>query len=416
MNVCPPAESWRAYVEDLLSPGDDQAHTEHVRQCPACEAVLAKLVAPLPAPRADHAQLPSPPEALVEGLRRLGAEAFAGGDPASPDTWPRPDGFEIRGVLGRGGTGIVYRARQHDPGREVALKMIAAGERCPPGVARRLLFDAATAARVRHDHVVRVFAVGRHLGLPYVVMELVGGGSLAQRVSELVARPRQAARLVASAARALHHAHQLGVCHRDVKPGNILLRPRGPQDTAGGQPPLAELDACVIDFGLARRTRRVVRRPRSGVPVGTPGYTPPEQIRSERPSPAVDVYGLGAVLYECLTGRPPARAATPFDTLLRTLHEEPPRPAVFNPHAPRELEAVCLKCLEKEPHGRYESAAALADDLERWLRGEAVNVGTVDSRGRSWWWSSPEHGHAGLPAPKRPRIGRRGRRAPAGEG
>jgi serine/threonine protein kinase len=411
MTRCPPAESWRAYVEDLLGPAADQAHTEHVRQCPACEAVLARLVAPLPAPRPDHA--PAPPDALVEGLRRLGAEAFAVGDPAAPDTWPRPDGFEVRGVLGRGGTGIVYRAWQNDPGREVALKMIAAGERCPPGVARRLLFDAATTARVRHDHVVRVFAVGRHLGLPYVVMELVGGGSLAQRLGDLVGDPRQAARLVASAARALHHAHQLGVCHRDVKPGNILLRVRGPHAAAGGQPPLAELDACVIDFGLAKRTRGVVRRASPGVPVGTPGYTPPEQIRSERPSPAVDVYGLGAVLYECLTGRPPARAATPFDTLLRTLHEKPDRPVVFNPQVPRELEAVCLKCLEKEPHDRYESAAALADDLEKWLRGEPLNLGIVDSRGRSWWCGCPEQNPAS--SPKRPHFGRGGRRASAGE-
>lgn len=425
MTPCPPAEKWREYTEDCLSPGEDRALTDHLSGCEACEAVLAKLVTPLSSPRPEPAHEPSPPAALVEGLRRLGAAAFAGGDPASPDSWPRPDGFEIRGVLGRGGTGIVYRALEVEPGREVALKMLAAGERSPPGVARRLVLDAATAARVRHEHVVRIYAVGRHRGLPYVVMELVSGGSLAQRVKELVREPRQAARLIAAAARAIHHAHHLGICHRDVKPGNILLRVRGSCSDAAGnlpesqasppEPRLGELDACVIDFGLAKRIRGLVRHSRSGVPVGTPGYTPPEQIRSERPSPAVDVYGLGAVLYECLTGRPPARAATPFDTLLRTLHENPVRPAVFNPRVPRELEAICLRCLEKEPHGRYDSAAALADDLERWLRGEPVRVPLVDSGGRSWWWSAEEQGSRGLPAPKRPRVGRGENRFSAGE-
>jgi serine/threonine protein kinase len=408
MTPCPAPETWQAYAEDCLSPAADESLTEHVRVCRGCEAVLAKLVSPFPAPRPELARQPSAPAALVENLRRLGGPVFAGGDPASPDTWPKVNGFEIRGVLGRGGTGIVYRARQNEPNRDVALKMIAAGERSPPGVARRLLLDAATASRVRHEHIVHIYAVGKHRGLPYVVMEMVGGGSLAQRVTELVREPRQAARLVAAAARALHHAHQLGVCHRDVKPGNILLRDRGQR--------LADLDACVIDFGLAKRIRTGAPPARSGVPVGTPGYTPPEQIRSERPSPAVDVYGLGAVLYECLTGRPPARAATPFDTLLRTLHEEPARPRVFNPHVARELEAVCLKCLEKDPLSRYESAAALADDLDRWLRGEPVRVPLVDSRGKTWRWSSPEEGAAGLPAPKPRRLGRNSRRASAGEG
>jgi tetratricopeptide (TPR) repeat protein len=317
-------------------------------------------------------------------------------DLTSPERWPAIAGYEILGVLGQGGMGVVYRARQSDLGREVALKMIAAGERSSAVDVGRLLNDASTAAQLRHDHIVPVYTVGQYRGLPYCVMELITGGSLAQRVADLVGQPREAARLVAAASRALHHAHLHGVCHRDVKPANILLRVRCMPLSARelgtngipvpGRPPLCEVDACVADFGLAKRTREETGLTVDGAIVGTPGYMAPEQIRSEKPTPAADVYGLGAVLYECLTGQPPSRGATRFDTLLLTLNEEPERPRRLNSHLPRDLETICLKCLEKQPARRYASAQALEEDLQRFIDGRPIHARPVGPLERGWRW------------------------------
>jgi serine/threonine protein kinase/tetratricopeptide (TPR) repeat protein len=394
MIACPPVAKWQDYVRDRLSRSEDRLLTDHVQTCKACEETLAGLVEPCAPPRSGASCVATPPADLVESLRRLWAARPEGA--ADAEGWPSIDGYEILGVLGRGGLGIVYRARQNDLGREVALKMLAAGEWSSAADARRLRHDAETAAALRHDHIVPVYAVGQHHGLPYCVMELIAGGCLAQRVADLVTEPREAARLIAAAARAVHHAHLHGVCHRDVKPSNILLRVRRPVPGVAGflegttaQPPrhrLCDLDACVADFGLAKRTREDRGLTVVGAVVGTPGYMAPEQIRSEQPTPAADVYGLGAVLYECLTGRPPSRAATEFDTLLVTLHHEPERPRALNSRLPRDLETVCLKCLEKEPRRRYPSAEALADDLERWLRGEPVHARRVGLVGRAWRW------------------------------
>jgi serine/threonine protein kinase/tetratricopeptide (TPR) repeat protein len=368
--------------------------------------MLAGLVAPCGKGRVGTAgELPPPPE-LFASLRRLWSAAFPFVDATAPECWPTIEGYEILGLLGRGGMGIVYRARQKDLGREVALKMLAAGEWSSAAEVRRLLHDAEMAAQLHHDHIVPVHAVGQDRGLPFCVMELIAGGSLAQRVADLVPSPREAARLIAAAARALHYAHLHGICHRDVKPANILLRVRHPSPPAVGadpnlsitppRPRLGDLDACVSDFGLARRTQDEAGLTQTGAVVGTPGYMAPEQIRSEKPSPAADVSGLGAVLYECLTGQAPSRAATPFDTLLVTLHKDPERPRVLNSRLARDLETVCLKCLEKEPHRRYASAAALADDLERWLRGEPVRARRVGPVGRAWRWCRRNPAVAGL--------------------
>ncbi len=396
---CPPAEKWRQYLQDRLSPSEDRALTRHIEACEACEEWLAGLVAPCGAARARAANTSAAPPELVANLRRLWSAAFPPEDLTAPEGWPEIEGYEILGVLGRGGMGIVYRARQNDLGREVALKMLAAGAGSFAADARRLLREAETAAQLRHDHIVPVHAVGQYQGRPYCVMELIEGGSLARRVTDLVAEPREAARLVAATARALHHAHLHGVCHRDVKPANVLLRVRRPTSQAVvSGPRLADVDACVSDFGIARRTRDEAGLTSDGAVVGTPGYMAPEQIRSETPSPAADVYGLGAVLYECLTGQAPSRAATSFDTLLVTLHKEPERPRVLNSRLARDLETVCLKCLEKEPRRRYASAEALADDLERWLRGEPVRARRVGPLGRAGRWCRRKPVTAGLAA------------------
>jgi serine/threonine protein kinase len=395
MIACPPMNKWQQYVRDLLSPPEDRLLTEHVQTCKACEEMLAALVEPCAPSQLRASGASDPPADLIESLRRLWPAAVPPEDATDPECWPSIDGYEILGVLGRGGLGVVYRARQNDLGREVALKMLAAGEWSSAADARRLRHDAETAACLRHDHIVPIYAVGQHHGLPYCVMELIAGGCLAQRLTDLVNEPREAARLIAAAARAVHHAHLHGICHRDVKPSNILLRVRGPlpgRDGSNGSTTgplrhrLCDLDACVADFGLAKRTREDRGLTMIGAVVGTPGYMAPEQIRSEQPTPAADVYGLGAVLYECLTGQPPARAATEFDTLLMTLHSEPERPRALNSRLPRDLETVCLKCLEKEPRRRYPSADALADELERWLRGEPVQARRVGPFGRAWRW------------------------------
>ena len=312
--------------------------------------------------------------------------------------------------------GVVYRAWQESLGRAVALKMIAGGS-MRAGDAARLLNDARTAAGLHHPGIVPIYAVGEHQGLPYCVMELIEGGTLAQRITDLVAAPRQAARLIAQAARALHYAHseKEGVCHRDVKPANILLRVRAEESSsrnfgllAGGNAPhprLEDLDACVSDFGLARPMQdESGLTPESDI-IGTPGYLAPEQVRLEKPSPTADVFALGAVFYECLTGRRPFQGATPIDTLLLTLQNEPDRPRLLNSQLPRNLETVCLKCLEKEPRRRYASAAALADDLERWLRGEPVQARPVGPLGRRWRWCR-----------RKPLVGHHGRTANFGRG
>jgi serine/threonine protein kinase/tetratricopeptide (TPR) repeat protein len=406
MIPCPPRETWQHYVDERLDAAEDRLLTEHVRECRACEETLAGLVPPCLPPRASGSAPPLPPAELVERLGRMWSARFPADDLTAPEYWPRIDGYEILGVLGRGGMGVVYRARERALGREVAMKMIAAGEQSSAADVRRLLNDATTAAGLRHEGIVSVYAVGQYRGKPYCVMELVAGGSLAQRAADLVNEPRQAARLIAAAARALHHAHLHGVCHRDVKPANILLRvrcaereasPLGP-DVVPPRARLCDLDSCVTDFGLAKSSRADTSLTPDGVVVGTPGYVAPEQIRAEKPAPAADVYGLGAVLYECVTGQPPCRAATPFDTLLLTLHREPERPRPLNSRLSRDLETICLKCLQKEPGKRYASAADLADDLGRYLREEPIVARPVGSLERSWRWCRRNPVIAGLAA------------------
>jgi serine/threonine protein kinase/tetratricopeptide (TPR) repeat protein len=395
MNPCPPAERWQKYAQDRLSPAEDRRLTRHLQTCPSCEKTLARLVGPSPPQRCTGDALPTPPD-LLESLRGLWDTPASSPEPTISEHWPTVEGYEIVGVLGRGGMGVVYRAVQRDLGRQVALKMVAAAERSSPADVRRLLNDATIAAGLRHPHIIPVYTVGQHCGVPYFVMELVDGGSFAQRLDDLVREPRQAARLVAGVARALHHAHLQGVCHRDVKPANVLLRCRaggaaeaefGPRQQGlgvglGVLQALDDLDACLTDFGTAKRMTEDAGLTPGGALVGTAGYVAPELIRSGQPTPSADVFSLGALLFECLTGQAPFRAATPLDRLMLTAHGEPTRPRTLNSRLHRDLETVCLKCLEKDPRRRYPSAAAVADDLERWLAGEPVRARRVGPLGR----------------------------------
>jgi serine/threonine-protein kinase len=277
----------------------------------------------------------------------------------APGELPVLPGYEVQAVLGHGGMGVVYRARHLRLQRTVALKMLLAGPSATAEERERFLREARAVAGLRHPNIVQVHDVSEVHGQPYLTMEYVEGGGLAQKLAGAPQPARQAAVLVATLAEAVQAAHQGGIIHRDLKPANVLL-------AADGTP-------RITDFGLARRLEGG-EITLSGVPVGTPSYMAPEQARCQREAvgPATDVYALGAILYEVLTGRPPFRAETAVATLQQVLADEPAPPSRLNSQVPRDLDTICLKCLHKEPARRYPTAAALGEDLLRFQRGEPI--------------------------------------------
>jgi serine/threonine-protein kinase len=270
--------------------------------------------------------------------------------------------YQVLEELGRGGMGVVYKAQHTKLNRLVALKMILAGDLASAEHDARFLAEARAVARFQHPHIVQIHEIGEHKGRPFFSLEFVEGGSLAERLKGQPLSDREAAQLVEVLAHAVHHAHERGIVHRDLKPANVLLLPDGTPKVA--------------DFGLARFLGPDGGQTADGAVVGTPSYMAPEQAagRSAEIGPLTDVYALGAILYECLTGRPPFKGATLMETLLLVQQEPPDRPRLYNPRVSRSLQAICLMCLAKDPYDRYPSAEALADDLGAYLEGEPVRA------------------------------------------
>jgi eukaryotic-like serine/threonine-protein kinase len=307
--------------------------------------------------------------------------------PAAPRGFhPTLPGYEILDELGRGGMGVVYQARQVRLNRAVALKMILAGQHAGAEAAARFLAEAAAVAKLQHPNIVQIFHIDEHAGCAYFEMEYVGGGSLAARLDGTPRPPREAARLVETLAGAMAEAHRQGVVHRDLKPGNILLTPEGVPKVA--------------DFGLAKLLNVESGLTRTDSVLGSPSYMAPEQAegRTKDVGPAADIYALGAILYELLTGRPPFRGATVLETLQQVKTAEPVPPSRLVPGLPRDLETIALKCLQKEPSKRYGSATALAEDLRRFQAGESILARPVGSLERAWRWCQRNPALAGLMA------------------
>ncbi len=350
-----------AYLAQLQA-GERPDRGALLREHPELESALDCLEAlEVLAPPAEH----SP----------LSAGGESDGEPATGEL-PRDFGpYELIREIGRGGMGVVYEARQKGLDRSVAVKMILAGHLASPELVRRFQAEAKAAARLHHSNIVHIHDVGQFHGQDFFAMEYIEGESLAERITRGPMDPPGAVRLVAMVARAVEHLHQQGIIHRDLKPSNILV-------DADGEP-------YVTDFGLAKVFLPGTDATATGIIAGTPSYMAPEQASGRRAavSPATDVYSLGAILYELLTGVPPFRAETALDTLMEVLSGDPPKPRTLNLRIPIGLELICLKCLSKEPAERYPSAAALADDLDRFARGEVLAVRPPTLVQRFWSWT-----------------------------
>jgi eukaryotic-like serine/threonine-protein kinase len=330
---------------------------------------------------------PSPGKGVEDAtgpdLGATGSYQAASGPPLPPMSGPTSaspagagaealPGHEVLGVLGRGGMGIVYKARHLRLKRLVAVKMILAGEHAGPEHLARFRTEAEVFARLQHPNIVQIFEVGEHGEMPFLSLEFCGGGSLAKKLAGTPLPPTEAAALVQTLARGMQAAHDKGVIHRDLKPANVLLADDGTPK--------------ITDFGLAKKLDEAGQT-QTGAVMGTPSYMAPEQADGKKQvGPLTDVYALGAVLYECLTGRPPFKAASGLDTMDQVIKVEPVPPRRLNPAVPRDMETICLKCLQKEPGKRYSSAQALADELDRFLSHKPILARPTTTRERFVKW------------------------------
>jgi eukaryotic-like serine/threonine-protein kinase len=410
--LCPSREELAAFSAGMMASPHLEAVADHLCVCPRCESTVGALADGRDTIISELRRA-VPKEPLLEEpeCRQLEIEAKAirldeASAPSSLPTRPAADLaddppvpaqlglYELLERLGKGGMGVVYKARQPNLNRLVALKRILSGPHASSEELARFHSEATDLARLRHPNIVQIYETGQDENCPYFSMEFVDGGSLARHLDGAPLPARRAAELVQTLARAIHHAHQQGIVHRDLKPANVLL-------TADGVPK-------ITDFGLAKGLGPKAGPTELGAILGTPSYMAPEQAagKNDEIGPVTDVYGLGAILYELLTGRPPFRGTSPTDTLHQVRCQEPVppsrlQPKVFGkghrrpkeskerarlPFFPRDLETICLKCLQKEPHKRYASALALAEEIQRCLRGEPILARPVGHAERLWRW------------------------------
>ncbi len=382
MNACPSENQLLRFVDGALNGGDDAPIVAHIEDCAACQEWLEQLTAspPGPAQGLPIKTVRAGPVPTSE-LDRTASDVATGselGRPARrqlPESWPVIDGYDILERLGEGGMGVVYKARQCELNRLVALKTIRGGSQARADLMNRFRVEAEAVARLRHPNILQIYDIGASAGLPFVVLELLDGGSLRERLAGNPQPARAAAELLAILARAVHVAHQAGVIHRDLKPANVLY-------TTDGVPK-------ITDFGLAKRLDSDTEHTESGQIMGSPSYMAPEQARgdSRNVGPAADVHALGAILYEMLTGRPPFKGDTPIETVRQVIDDDPVTPSRLVPRLPRDVETICLKCLAKEPRKRFASAQALAADLDRYLRAEPVLVRRTPPWERAAKWA-----------------------------
>ena len=362
------------YNEVLLreAAGETPRLEEYVERFPLFVALLPPLFE-------VHQALVSSQLAEVVNLETVWDGKPASGSPQAPGPWPNITGYEVLAELGRGGMGVVYKARHLGLNRVVALKMILTGCQTGPAHLARFRAEAEAVARVQHSNIVQVYDVGEQDGRPYISLEFVNGGTLAQKVNGTPQPARAAAKLIYALSQAIHAAHQQGIIHRDLKPANILFQ----QSST-----LAEATVKITDFGLAKQMDAVDAQTGSGTILGTASYMAPEQAEGKPHmiGPAADVYALGAILYEVLTGRPPFKAATQLETMRLVLSEEPVSLSRLHLKVPRDLETICLKCLQKDPRKRYVSAQALVDDLERFLGDQPIQARRTSPLERTWRW------------------------------
>ncbi len=387
--------------EDL---GEEAAADEYAARYPHLREALARLFE-------VHDAVRDP--LLVQTVRLAGEATRPEHAPLPAAPWPDLPNYDLTEVLGRGGMGVVYQARDRRLRRTVAVKTFESGRVPTPREVRRFRAEAEATARLRHPNVIQIFEVGEAGGVPFIALELAEGGTLADRLRQLPPPPRAAAELVETLARAVHHAHEHGIIHRDLKPANVLFIGVRSQEAGvsvtghtNGQSSLTP-DPCLLtpkvsDFGLARVRYDDGESPadatRTGEAIGTPRYMAPEQAagRGDLVGPRTDVYALGTLLYECLTGRVPFLAASVVETLDLIRAADPPPPRRFQPKVPRDLETICLHCLHKEPARRYATAASLADDLRRFLNREPIMARPTPTWERAWAWCRRRPAHAAL--------------------
>ena len=372
MDCCTGDELLTQLLEEQLDQDQAASIIEHVETCIACQERLIQLTSESchfmkwgyfgddeSTPWMQSVLSEHPAKGLDQTLRSArDARSRATGSDAG---FPTIEGYEFLAKLGHGGMGVVYKARQHRLSRMVAVKMLRAGSLAKPEDLARFRIEAETVANLRHVNIIQIFDIGETGGLPFVTFELLEGGSLDGMLAGKPHPEAQSAELLATLARAIDVAHQAGVIHRDLKPSNVLF-------SEDGTPK-------ITDFGLAKRLEEDGQTA-TGQVLGSPSYIPPEQAegRAKEASPETDVYALGAILYEMLTGRPPFKGLTAMETLHKVLYEDPEAPSRVQSYLSRDLETICLKCLAKAPHRRYGTAAALADDLDRFRAGQPVRA------------------------------------------